>query len=231
MVRALAIKELRETAWIWLLAAALLFVLAMDAMRLPLLPGPVSSLLSQSYRHGGTEIPFVGGSIAVSIGVALGLFGIVLGLRQTFGELRGGTFPLALHLPMSRRRLFAVKLVTGVALIWGLGGVALAMVCCWAATPGTHASPFEWSMTADSWRTWFAMPIVYLGAFTTGISPARWFGVRLFPLVTACLGTMILLIAAGLADVSPLAFVIAVVGTVGAYLAILDHLVAVRDFS
>jgi hypothetical protein len=231
MVRVLALKELRETGWVWLLAAAALIVLALDAMRMPLLPGVVSILISQSYRSGGAEIPFVGGQIAVNFGFGMGLFGIVLGLRQTFGELRGGTFPLTLHLPMSRRSLFAVKLVTGIALIWGLGGIALATVCWWAATPGTHASPFEWSMTADSWRTWFAMPIVYLGAFTTGISPARWFGTRLFPLVTACLGTMLILIAAGLADVSPLAFVIAVVGTVGAYLTILDHLVAVRDFS
>ena len=30
---------------------------------------------------------------------------------------------------------------------------------CWAATPGTHAIPFEWSMTVPIWGGWLAMTI------------------------------------------------------------------------
>ena len=225
MAWAFAVKELRETAWIWILAAACFFIVAMDAVRVPLVPGIGMLLMSTQ-----GQIPFVEIQIAIRIAGVMGLFGIALGIRQTAGEMRSGTYPLTLHLPMSRRRLFAVKLVTGIGLVWILGGVALAAICWWAATPGTHASPFEWSMTADAWRTWFAMPIVYLGAFTTGVLPARWFGTRLFPLVTACLATMMLLMA-GQASSSSIPFVFAVLGTACAYLVILDHLVAVRDFS
>jgi len=53
----------------------------------------------------------------------------------------------------------------------------------WAAAPRTHPGPFEWSMTGPAFRTWLVAPVVYLGAFTSGIRPARWFGSRLLPLV------------------------------------------------
>ena len=48
--------------------------------------------------------------------------------------------------------------------------------------PGTHPGPFEWSMTGPALRIWLIMPLVYLGAFASGIRPARWFGSRLLPL-------------------------------------------------
>ena len=28
---------------------------------------------------------------------------------------------------------------------------------------------------------WFSLPVAYLGAFLTGVRPARWFGTRLLP--------------------------------------------------
>ena len=40
-------------------------------------------------------------------------------------------------------------------------------------------------MTAWAWQLWLCMPLVYLGAFLSGIRPARWFGTRLMPLVAA----------------------------------------------
>jgi hypothetical protein len=54
----------------------------------------------------------------------------------------------------------------------------------WAATPGTHASPFQWSMTLGAWQIWLAITGLYLAAFLVGIRPARWFGSRLLPLVS-----------------------------------------------
>ena len=38
-------------------------------------------------------------------------------------------------------------------------------------------------MTVPAFQIWLLMPLVYLGAFASGIRPARWFGSRLLPLV------------------------------------------------
>jgi hypothetical protein len=81
--------------------------------------------------------------------------------------------------------LIGVKLYVGMALCLVCAAAAILAYACWAATPGTHASPFEWSMTAPTWEVWITMPIVYLGAFLSGIRPARWVGSRLAPLVAA----------------------------------------------
>ena len=59
----------------------------------------------------------------------------------------------------------------------------------WAATPGTHASPFEWSMTVPIWIGWFAMTILYLGAFHTVVRPGRWYRSRLLPLAASAVAT------------------------------------------
>ena len=42
----------------------------------------------------------------------------------------------------------------------------------WADWPGTHPAPFEWSMIGPALRLWLLMPVVYLGAFASGIRPA-----------------------------------------------------------
>ena len=34
--------------------------------------------------------------------------------------------------------------------------------------PGKHASPFLWWMTADAWKAWGVIAIVYLAAFLAG---------------------------------------------------------------
>jgi hypothetical protein len=230
MVRALAIKELRETAWIWLLAAAWLFAVAMDSMRMPILPEYVRNYLMTRYRP-EAQIPFFSGEIATSIAMGMGLFAIALGIRQSAGESWTGTYPLILHLPMARQRLFGVKLAVGLALVWGLGAAALGAICWWAATPGTHGSPFEWDMTAEAWRAWFAMSLVYLGAFATGIWPTRWFGTRLFPLVSACMTAVAILSAASQEMVPTVAFVGAVVLAAAVYAVVIGHQIAVRDFS
>jgi hypothetical protein len=55
----------------------------------------------------------------------------------------------------------------------------------WASAPGHIAAPFYWSMTRPAWCNWVALPLVYVGAFLSGIRPGRWFGSRLVPLVAA----------------------------------------------
>ena len=44
-----------------------------------------------------------------------------------------------------------------------------------------------------AWRMAFLMPLLYLGAFLSGLRPARWFGSRLFPLVAVA--TLLILLS------------------------------------
>lgn len=71
----------------------------------------------------------------------------------------------------------------GIALVQVLAGAMILIYALWAATPGTHPSPFFWSMTKPTWQVWFVLPAVYLAAFLCGVRPARWYGSRLLPLV------------------------------------------------
>ena len=229
MVKALVWKELKESAWIWLIAAIAYAVFVLDVMRVPLLPGLVRTMAYGPRMW--DAIPFVNSQIAQGLGWITGSFAVGLGIWQSFGENWRGTFPLILHVPVPRRQLFAWKLILGVSLILGMAGFALAAMCFWAATPGTHASPFDWSMTGFAWRVWFACPLLYLGGFLTGLYPARWLGTRLFPLAAVALAAAALLIGSETQALPVWIFVLGILLAEGACLAALDYLVRTRDFS
>jgi len=118
------------------------------------------------------------------IGVALA---IALGFRQSAWEPSQGTALYLLHFPLDRRTIFLTKLLTGISLQLVCTLLPLLIYATWAAMPGTHAGPFEWSMTGPALQIWLLMPLVYLGAFASGIRPAAWFGSRLLPLVSVAL--------------------------------------------
>jgi hypothetical protein len=115
----------------------------------------------------------------------IGGLAIALGLKQSAWEAGQGTYNFLLHRPASRRAIFGAKLVVGMALVLVLGGLFVLLYALWTASPGNSATPFYWSMTASAWQLWASMSLVYLGAFLSGIRPARWFGTRLIPLVAA----------------------------------------------
>ena len=104
------------------------------------------------------------------------------GLWQTMWESGRGTFLFLLHRPLAREKLLGVKLLTGAAACLFVATFPVAWYAIWAATPGTHASPFTWSMTAWSWLWAVELPLLYLGAFLSGLRPARLFGSRFAPL-------------------------------------------------
>jgi len=175
MTRALFAKELRETAGIVLLALAAYVYVAtsLTGIRVP------------PMFLGEEGIPFVGGEFLAAFAFVSAVLVVTLGLRQSLGESYRGTFLLLLHRPASRRRLIAAKLATGTGLYLVCSPLAILAYAWWAATPGTHASPFEWSMTVPVWKLWISMVPLYLASFLTGIRPARWFGTRLAPLAAA----------------------------------------------
>jgi len=87
-----------------------------------------------------------------------------------------------LHRPARRETIFATKLAVGAVVCLLLGGLPVLCYALWAAAPGTHPSPFFWSMTGWVWQMCLEIPLVYLGAFLSGLGPGRWYGSRFLPL-------------------------------------------------
>ena len=184
MTKALIYKELRESCLIALGALALYLFVVGRAVGLRMLPW-------EGADRG--VIPFVGGSFSFSYACICAGFAVVLGFRQTVGEAIHGTWQFLLHRPLPRRRQIVLKLLVGAALYLTVGAIPILLYAWWAATPGTHASPFLWSMTEPAWRIWLVTVLVYLGAFTSGLRPARWLGSRLWPLAAS--GSVVLIVS------------------------------------
>jgi hypothetical protein len=174
MNRALIIKELRECAPVAAIAALLAaWVVWIFTGGAPL-PGGTGSV---------ADVPFVTDSFSGPLLMVAGALAVGLGLKQTVLEDLLGTYRYLLHRPMVRRRVFVLKALVGLALVQAIGAAMILGYALWAARPGTHASPFFWSMTAPAWKAWTVLPLVYLGAAVSGLRPARWYASRLMPLV------------------------------------------------
>lgn len=175
MFKAFAVKEFREIRGIVLLALAAFIYLVAAAEEPRLWPG-ISRRAPVPFVHDG----FLQFFIFISASLAIGL-----GLRQTLGESIGGTYPFLFHRPATRRWLVGTKLLLGLAAYLICAVIPILAHGLWAATPGAHASPFEWAMTVPAWELWFGMTLLYLGAFLTGVRPARWYRSRVLPLAAA----------------------------------------------
>jgi len=191
MLKALAIKELRES----------LLVLAIGALAMAWAVGYVSgfSILPNwiayplgFYGGGGRVVPFVSSGFVYYSAICMGGLAIGLGLKQSAWEDMRDTYYFLLHRPISRREIFATKLVVGIVAILAIYTVAILVHGWWGATLGTHGGPFEWSMLLSAWRLMLVLPVLYLGAFVSGLRPAHWFGTRLAPLVAAIVWSMLI---------------------------------------
>ncbi|MBL9124810.1 MAG: hypothetical protein JNG90_14325 [Planctomycetaceae bacterium] len=186
MIRAIVLKELRSLAPLAVLAGLIELYLVCILIGLPL----------PFFRRAEETIPFVADPYCWWVLAVAGIFGAVAGLWQTLWESARGTYQFLLHRPLERHWLFAAKLATGALLTWLMAGVPLLLYALWAATPGTHAGPFEWSMSRWAWDAWLALPLFYLGGFLSGLRSARIFGSRLWPLAgTAVLFPIVVLLS------------------------------------
>jgi ABC-type transport system involved in multi-copper enzyme maturation permease subunit len=188
MTRALLLKELREC---WPLAA-----LGVVAAIYALLQHTGWTLFS---RHIDFEqlsydraLPFVNDNFVKTLSLVGGGLAIALGLKQSAWEDARGSYRFLLYRPVSRRRVFALKLLLGICLVLSITAGLILAFTVWSTTPGNHGSPFYLSMTIDAWRTWLVLPVVYLSAFLCGLRPAQWFGTRLAPLAAGIFLAMIL---------------------------------------
>jgi hypothetical protein len=185
MLKALVIKELRESAGIVTVAGfGALYVLAM-ATGMRLVP----------YGTGPSNFPFVADMFLSCYVLVIGALAVAMGLKQSAWETGQGTYHFLLHRPASRTLIFGAKLATGAGMVLAIGGLLILMYALWAATPGNNLTPFYWSMTVAAWRLWGCMSLVYLGAFLSGVRPARWFGTRLVPLVAASMCVFLISLA------------------------------------
>jgi hypothetical protein len=191
MIPALVRKELRETRAIVALALVVYLIYLMD---LTGNGGPFTSLLDLApwTDRPPTDLPFVEGSFESMLFLTGVVLAIALGFRQSAWEPSQGTALYLLHLPLSRRAMMMTKVMTGLGLLLGCTLLPILLYAVWASRPGTHAGPFEWSMTASTFRNWLILPLFYLGAFASGIRPARWLGSRLLPLLAVILPAIIL---------------------------------------
>jgi hypothetical protein len=174
MLKALVIKELRESAGIIALATFATAIVVTGLTGLPLLP--LGNFLSGGF-------PFVHDVFTICLWLVVGGMAVALGLKQTAWEAAQGTYYFLLHRPVSRPFVFGTKLAIGTSAILALGGLAILIYATWASGAGHAPTPFYWSMTVPAWQTLASLLLVYLGAFMSGVRPARWFGTRLAPLV------------------------------------------------
>jgi ABC-type transport system involved in multi-copper enzyme maturation permease subunit len=192
MVLALVKKELRE---MWAFAALALVFYLVYVSRLTDHGGPVLGSLTgfiPGMNVTPLDVPFVQGNFVSMLFFIGSVLAIALGFRQSAWEPSQGTALYLLHLPLPRRTIVVTKLLTGIGLLLVCTLVPILIYATWAAMPGTHPGPFEWSMTGLAFRIWLVIPIVYLGAFASGIRPARWFGSRLLPLFSVALPAIVL---------------------------------------
>lgn len=185
-MKALAWKELREILGIAVVALGsylALTVSLMGCMVFYWVPGMPTQPEAVPFTSGD----FMGGFTLISL-----VFAVALGFRQSAVEASRGTYLFLLHRPLRREAIFLVKLAIGASVLLIGASVPIVLYGCWAAALGTHAGPFEWSMTGSAWSLALQMPLVYLGAFLSGLRPARWFGTRLLPLAASLLVLLLL---------------------------------------
>jgi hypothetical protein len=151
----------------------------------------LSAELGFNQRQG--PIPFLNDSFILQFAVVAFALAVALGLRQSLGDFFGQAYLFLLHRPVSRTQIVATKLATGLTLYLVCTAVPILLYSWWASLPGTHASPFEWSMTGMVWVMLLAITPAYLGAFLSGLRPAAWFGTRLAPLAAGLVATSLCL--------------------------------------
>jgi hypothetical protein len=178
MYRQLIIKELREIWWMGLVAFAILLMMLWDSVGLNL--DFEHFTLAWAARD---QVPFLKTDFGICATMTACCLAGAIALWQTLGESFRGTWVFLLHRPIPRRDIFLVKIAVGISVTLLSTAIPLLLYAWWAATPGTHASPFAWWMTRDTCLMWLSFLPIYFAAFLCGIREARWYVSRFFPIV------------------------------------------------
>jgi ABC-type transport system involved in multi-copper enzyme maturation permease subunit len=185
-MKALLFKELREVRGIAAVALVAYLALVANLMGAKVLDWVLGS------PRGTEDVPFVGGEFSSWFWIISAVLAVALGFRQSAWESARGTYLFLLHRPLRRDAIFLAKLTVGLGVLVVCSSVPIVVYGVWAATLGHHPSPFAWSMTVPAWESLALMSLLYLGAFLSGLRPARWFGTRLLPLMGVLIGVVLL---------------------------------------
>lgn len=187
MFRAMIYKELRETWRIAALALVAYLYIAANSIGIfeKIMNWNETFQIVDSNFQGPPDIPFVTTDFYDKFSLATFVFLAALGFWQATSESRRNAWLFLLHHPTTKKKLIVSKLFSGITLAIFCIPVPILIYGAWAATPGTHPSPFEWGMTVCCWKNAYNLSPLYFAAFLTGIRPAWWFGSRLFPLAVA----------------------------------------------
>ncbi len=173
MFRVLIYKEIRESLVVLILGG--LVLLSIAAGFAGLAPTPfATSVRGIAFVYPSFTFPFI---------CVAGTLAIALGLKQAAWEFDRNSSLFLLHRPVARERLIATKMITGGGLFFAASSLPILLLALWACVPGNQPAPFYWSMTAEAWRAMLSLSIVYLGAFLSGMRPAKWYGTRLLPVL------------------------------------------------
>jgi hypothetical protein len=222
MLKALALKELRELAPI---AGLALCVYALIVARAT----GVELFFFQWWPRAYNEVPFVTDSFADMIVLVSACLAVALAVRQTIGESRRSTWHWLLHRPLTRKQIIFVKLAAGVAVYLVCGALPILWYAGWAASPRTHPSPFYWSMTAETCEAWALSLSLYFAAFLCGLWPAHTVGPRWAPVVG--MGAAIMFGYMTLSPISTAAIWVLPLVLIGLTVSSIFYISRIRDFS
>ncbi len=183
MFRALLVKELREIWWLGLLPLGFVLYAVLNQTSHSLWEIIVPRDPDEWDLVPFAETAYQTTGLFQSILQWGCILAAALGLWQTFRESQSRTWHFLLYRPVDRQVILGAKmlsaaLIYSIAIVLPVGGLAL-----WVATPGTHASPFHWSLTAPAWYAVAAGPAVYLSALFAGLRQGSIIGPRWWPLI------------------------------------------------
>jgi hypothetical protein len=115
------------------------------------------------------------------------LIGLALGLLQVLPELRRDQWAFLVHRPASRTTLFFGKALAGVCLYLLATTLPLLILAAWAAQPSHVPAPFDFRFTLAGWAAILSGLPFYFAGLLVALRPARWYGSRALPLLTALL--------------------------------------------
>jgi hypothetical protein len=110
------------------------------------------------------------------------LAGFLMGVAQTFFEMRPDNWAFVVHRPASRGSMFTAKSAAGLLLLYTALAVPCLLAAFWAARPGNVATPFHARSVLPFVADIFNSSCFYFAGMVLTLRNARWFGSRLLPL-------------------------------------------------
>ncbi len=118
---------------------------------------------------------------------AVPLIGLAFGLLQILPELRRDQWAFLMHRPATRTTLYFGKVVPGVCLYLIAAIPPLLGFALWASSPNHIPAPFDFRFTLAGWAAILSGLPFYFAGLLVGLRPARWYGSRALPIVSALL--------------------------------------------